>query len=192
MIQNLDVVVPSSRIHIILKTPCLLIPLWEVESGDERDSAFWSPAGRSDKGGASQPSSQNTTQLQDKVWVQPAGLDGQVQKRRHKFRIRRKKRDNMPISGLANPQVSRFCWQYLQLESAPELPDGEVLRDEEAQEAIYKRLFADDAIAVPPPRRYQLRILKELIARVESAILNWDQHVSKRTHSLDSLEVVPG
>lgn len=87
----------------------------------------------------------------------------------------------MPV--LTRPQVSRFCWQYLQLDSTPELPDGEVLRDEEVQEAIYKRLFADDAIALPPPQRYQLRILKLLIARVESAILDWDQHVSKRGHS---------
>lgn len=77
----------------------------------------------------------------------------------------------------ATPEISRFYWQCLQLELAPEFPSGELLRDEEAQEAIYERLFAGHATALPPPR-YRLRILKELVARIESSILDWDKHVS--------------
>ncbi|KAL2263908.1 hypothetical protein VTK26DRAFT_4468 [Humicola hyalothermophila] len=73
------------------------------------------------------------------------------------------------------PQVARFCRQCLQLETAPDYPDGELLREEHVQEAVYKRLFAQDVTA-PPPRRYQLRILKELIARIESSIQDWDEH----------------
>ncbi|KAK3986792.1 S-adenosylmethionine-dependent methyltransferase-like protein [Cladorrhinum sp. PSN332] len=75
-----------------------------------------------------------------------------------------------------NPQVARFCWQCLQLDSAPDFPDGEMLREEAVQEAIYERVFAGDAIAVPLPERYRLRILKELTSRIESSIVDWDEH----------------
>ena len=74
-------------------------------------------------------------------------------------------------------QVSRFCWQNLQVDPAPVFPDAELLRDELAQETIYERVFSDD-VPLRPPRRYQVRILKELIARIESSIEDWDQHVS--------------
>jgi len=75
-------------------------------------------------------------------------------------------------------QLDRFCWQYLQLDLAPELPDDETLRDAEAQELLYHRLFAPDATALSPPPRYQLRVLKQLIAKIESCIKDWDEHVS--------------
>ncbi|AEO63714.1 uncharacterized protein THITE_2109257 [Thermothielavioides terrestris NRRL 8126] len=81
----------------------------------------------------------------------------------------------MPPAFQISPQVARFCWQVLQLDSAPEFPDAELLRAEDVQEAIYERVF-DDAVALPLPRRYQLRILTELIARIESAIEDWDKH----------------
>ncbi|GAB1315293.1 hypothetical protein MFIFM68171_05503 [Madurella fahalii] len=75
----------------------------------------------------------------------------------------------------ADPEVSRFCWQCLQLELAPQFPSGELLCDEEVQETIYERLLAGHVTASPPPR-YKLRILKELIARIESSISDWDKH----------------
>ncbi|KAK4234054.1 S-adenosylmethionine-dependent methyltransferase-like protein [Achaetomium macrosporum] len=76
-----------------------------------------------------------------------------------------------------NPQVSRFCWQVLQLEPAPGFPDAELLREESVQDAIYEGLFAfGDDVAPSLPPRYQLRILKQLIAKIESAIQDWDQH----------------
>ncbi|KAK4151863.1 S-adenosylmethionine-dependent methyltransferase [Chaetomidium leptoderma] len=74
-----------------------------------------------------------------------------------------------------NPQVSRFCWQNLQVDPAPVFPDPELLRDEIVQEVIYERVFSD-AVPLRPPRRYQVRILKGLIARIESSIQDWDQH----------------
>ncbi|KAK3307819.1 uncharacterized protein B0T15DRAFT_409875 [Chaetomium strumarium] len=78
---------------------------------------------------------------------------------------------------VTNPQVSRFCWQVLQLEPTPDFPDDELLREESVQDAIYDGLFAFDAGAAPSlPPRYQLRILKQLVAKIESAIQDWDQH----------------
>ncbi|KAK3326963.1 putative methyltransferase-domain-containing protein [Cercophora scortea] len=79
---------------------------------------------------------------------------------------------------MAQHQVRRFCQQYLQLEQALDFPDGEVLREEATQEVLYEKLFSDrgdDALLRPPPR-YELRILKELVARTEAAIVDWDEH----------------
>lgn len=41
---------------------------------------------------------------------------------------------------------------------------------------MYKKLFAPDALTCAPPLRYQLRILKELVSRIEASIDDWDQH----------------
>lgn len=71
-------------------------------------------------------------------------------------------------------QITRFCRQYLQLELDLDYPDGEVLRDEATQNTLYSRLF--DGQVTPP--RYRLRALKELVARIESSISDWDKHVS--------------
>jgi predicted nicotinamide N-methyase len=78
---------------------------------------------------------------------------------------------------MVDSQVSRFCWQNLQVDPAPVFPDAELLRDELAQETIYERVFSDE-VPLRPPRRYQVKILKALIARIESSIEDWDQHVS--------------
>ncbi|KAK3904126.1 S-adenosylmethionine-dependent methyltransferase-like protein [Staphylotrichum tortipilum] len=89
-------------------------------------------------------------------------------------------------------QVSRFCWQNLQLDPNPDFPDPELLCDEAVQEAIYDRVFSD-AAPTCPPRRYQVRILKQLISRIESAIEDWDQHgiSDNLTAALSSLLAQP-
>lgn len=78
-------------------------------------------------------------------------------------------------------QVSRFCHQYLQLEHSLDLPESSLLKTSEVQDALYARLFADGAVRFSPPQRYQLRILKDLMARVEASIDDWDEFVSKLT-----------
>ncbi|KAG7289985.1 hypothetical protein NEMBOFW57_006364 [Staphylotrichum longicolle] len=75
-----------------------------------------------------------------------------------------------------NPQVSRFCWQNLQVDPAPDFPNAELLCDETVQETIYDRVFRD-TLPLQPPRRYQVRILKELVSRIESSIQDWDRHL---------------
>lgn len=75
-------------------------------------------------------------------------------------------------------QIVRFSRQYLQLEPSPRFPDDHLLRQDETQDFLYKKLFAPDALTCAPPLRYQLRILKELVSRIEASIDDWDQHVS--------------
>jgi len=74
--------------------------------------------------------------------------------------------------------IEHFCRQYLQLEPALKYPESHSLRCAEVQDAIYHRLFADGAVLFPPPPRYQLRVLKELISRIEDSIEDWEEHVS--------------
>lgn len=73
----------------------------------------------------------------------------------------------------------RFSRQYLQLEPDLTYPDGILLREAASQEFLYETLFAHDATSSPLPPRYQLRVLKELVARIEDAIEDWDEHVSR-------------
>lgn len=80
----------------------------------------------------------------------------------------------------------RFCHQVLQLEQELDYPPPEVLRQAETQSLLYLRLFseADDGPCYAPPTRYQVRVLKDLIRKIESSIEDWDTHVS--TMSADS------
>jgi len=76
------------------------------------------------------------------------------------------------------PSVDRFCRQYLQLESDPDFPPSDWLKLPDVQEAIYDQVFADGAVRYSPPVRYQHRILKNLVARIESSIDDWEEYVS--------------
>lgn len=73
--------------------------------------------------------------------------------------------------------VDRFCYQYRQLEAEPSLPPAEFLKLSDAQEAIYENTFAD-SVPHAPPRRYQQRVLKALIAAIHESIDDWQQYVS--------------
>ncbi|TLD32909.1 hypothetical protein PspLS_01604 [Pyricularia sp. CBS 133598] len=72
--------------------------------------------------------------------------------------------------------LDRFCWQYLQLEQRLDYPTAELIRTEECQSELFARLFAPAALPHPPPHRYQLRVLKELVGRIEASIEDWDEH----------------
>lgn len=75
-------------------------------------------------------------------------------------------------------QVDRFCRQYLQLEPSLDFPEPSVLKTSEVQDALYAKLFAENALQFGPPERYQLRVLKELMKRVEASIDDWEEYVS--------------
>lgn len=86
----------------------------------------------------------------------------------------------------ATESVDRFCRQCLQLEPFPDLdfPPGPVLREHEAQETLHHVLCDGGR---PLPARYRLRVLKELVKRIEEAVEDWDEHVSPCLSRLFSL-----
>lgn len=74
------------------------------------------------------------------------------------------------ISPLNQTAVDRFCYQYLQLESHLDYPDGHLLKRQDVQNDIYNRIFANDSETSPRKPRLQLRVLKELVNRIEASI----------------------
>lgn len=86
----------------------------------------------------------------------------------------------MPETQQDQNSLDRFCRQYLQLERDLDYPSPALLREEHTQNELYQRLFSDGAIAHPPPPDYQLRVLKEVMKRIEASIDDWDRHVCDR------------
>lgn len=78
-------------------------------------------------------------------------------------------------------QVDHFCNQYLQLEKDLDYPQPSFLREQVVQQAIYARLFAPASLRYAPPDRYKIRVLKDLVKKVEGSIEDWDVHVSEYT-----------
>jgi hypothetical protein len=74
-------------------------------------------------------------------------------------------------------QLNLFRRQYLQLQVDIRYPDPACLRQERFQEFLEKELFEEDSIEYQPPQRYQIRVLKELIRRIESSITDWEEEV---------------
>jgi len=74
-------------------------------------------------------------------------------------------------------QLNLFRRQYLQLQVAIKYPDPQCLRQEIFQQCLQKGLFDEHAIEYQPPQRHQIRILKELIGRIEASITNWEEEV---------------
>ncbi|CAG8958087.1 hypothetical protein HYFRA_00000431 [Hymenoscyphus fraxineus] len=71
--------------------------------------------------------------------------------------------------------LDRFCRQYLQFYLYLDYPDDQYLRNEAFQETIYNTLFKEGSLPHPPPLIYQVRVLKELLRRIEASIQNWDE-----------------
>ncbi|KAL2071223.1 hypothetical protein VTL71DRAFT_12458 [Oculimacula yallundae] len=78
------------------------------------------------------------------------------------------------LSVNARHQLDRFCRQYLQVTLELNYPAEEHLRRDAFQQSLYTRLFSEDVQYVPP-QRYQLRVLKELMKRIEASIQDWDE-----------------
>lgn len=79
-------------------------------------------------------------------------------------------------------QLNKFKRQYLQLQGKIIYPDNQFLQDSNFQEAIYKEIFSEEALKHPPPNRYKLRILKELLQRIEESITDWEEQVWFSNH----------
>lgn len=72
-------------------------------------------------------------------------------------------------SELSKATIDRFCCQYLQLETHLDYPDGQLLKTPKVQDEIYERIFADCSTS-SKSARFQLRVLKELIKKIQDSI----------------------
>jgi hypothetical protein len=80
------------------------------------------------------------------------------------------------LSSDAQHQLDRFSRQYFQLELALDYPDGNYLRNDAFQQSLDAKLFSSSIVRLPP-QRYQLRVLKSLIQKIEQSIQDWDEEV---------------
>ena len=80
------------------------------------------------------------------------------------------------LSPSARGQLDRFSRQYFQLEGNLIFPDESCLRNNIFQQALVADLFKGVTIHAPP-LRYQLRILKLLVEKIEQSIQDWDEEV---------------
>jgi protein-lysine N-methyltransferase EEF2KMT len=84
-------------------------------------------------------------------------------------------------------ELDLFKRQYLQLQLNLKYPEGKYLKHEEFQQMLYSEIFSEDAVKWYPPQRYQLRVLKELMKRVEASITDWEEEVRDPSFSVQSL-----
>nr|OQO31876.1 hypothetical protein B0A51_00882 [Rachicladosporium sp. CCFEE 5018] len=79
-----------------------------------------------------------------------------------------------------DPQLLIFRRQYLQLFEPAFLawPPKQLLRDPDVQSWLYKHLFNDEVHSYLPSGRYQLRVLKPLLAKIEKAIEDPDEDIN--------------
>ncbi|OBT51400.1 hypothetical protein VE04_07869, partial [Pseudogymnoascus sp. 24MN13] len=75
-------------------------------------------------------------------------------------------------------ELDLFKRQYLQLQISLKYPSKECLKHEEFQQMLYSEVFSEDAMKWYPPQRYQLRVLKELVKRIEVSITDWEEEQS--------------
>ncbi|KFX94192.1 hypothetical protein O988_06428 [Pseudogymnoascus sp. VKM F-3808] len=75
-------------------------------------------------------------------------------------------------------ELDLFKRQYLQLQISLKYPGKECLKHEEFQQLLYSEIFSEDAMKWYPPQRYQLRVLKELVKRIEVSITDWEEEQS--------------
>ncbi|KAF4301264.1 putative Nicotinamide N-methyltransferase [Botryosphaeria dothidea] len=65
-----------------------------------------------------------------------------------------------------------FRAQYFQLSDPAQMrwPEAQLLKRPEAQAWLFEEMFDRDSIQYPPPERYQVRVLKQLVSVIENAI----------------------
>ena len=78
-----------------------------------------------------------------------------------------------------DPQLMLFRRQYLQIFEPDFLswPPKQLLKDVDVQAWLYQNLFNPDKNSYLPPERYQLRVLKPLLAKIEQSISDPEEDV---------------
>lgn len=74
-------------------------------------------------------------------------------------------------------ELIHFKRQYLQLQVTIKYPERQYLKHEEFQNELYAQIFSQEALKYHPPQRYQLRVLKELMKKIEDSITDWEEEV---------------
>lgn len=87
---------------------------------------------------------------------------------------------------MMDPQLLLFRRQYLQLFEPDFLawPPKQLLRDSAVQSWLYANLFDIDKNSKLPPERYQIRVLKPLLAKIEQSIEEPEEDVGESQSSL--------
>ena len=82
-----------------------------------------------------------------------------------------------------DPQLLLFRRQYLQLFEPDFLawPPKALLRDPDAQRWLYQNLFDAEKRSRLPSDRYQLRVLKVLVAKIEQSIEDPEEDVGNES-----------
>lgn len=85
----------------------------------------------------------------------------------------------MSIGSAELKQLRILQRQYLQLVDPAQLrwPDARILIAPEVQTWIFLHMFDESSIRSPPPERYQLRVLKLLISKLERSIIDPEEDV---------------
>ncbi|KAK4983841.1 hypothetical protein LTR66_005205 [Elasticomyces elasticus] len=80
----------------------------------------------------------------------------------------------MPLPPGVNADLDVFRQQYFQLLDPETLqwPGAEMLRVPHVQQLIYDEMFNERNLQFPPPLRYRMRVLKRLIAKIESSVVD--------------------
>lgn len=97
------------------------------------------------------------------------------------------------LSDLEQAAIDRFCDQCLQLETSPDYPDGALLKRADVQSEIFERICADHQEPLPGNARLQLRILKELVRRIQDNISDEevDEYVSPLSQGVSFIRSSP-
>lgn len=76
-------------------------------------------------------------------------------------------------------QIGLLVAQYLQAVEPHNLliPPGDVLLKPETQQRIYREMFCESIVWPIPPEKYRARILKLLLLRIESSIVDPEEDV---------------
>jgi hypothetical protein len=69
--------------------------------------------------------------------------------------------------------------QYFQLVEPHQLrwPEGAALKQPDVQAWMFREMFDADHVKSPPPDRYQLRVFKLLVSKLEAAIVDPEEDV---------------
>jgi hypothetical protein len=79
---------------------------------------------------------------------------------------------DLALAQTTRQQLEILRRQYFQLIEPAQLrwPDSQTLKAAKVQSWVFDNFFNSDKVAFPPPERYQQRVLKLLISKLEAAI----------------------